>query len=599
MSFYDDASLIMYPSGYKEDKIYSLKPTDGSGDLTFTRASTATRVNAEGLIEQVPYNLVQYSEDMGAQSSNSNISVNTSATTSPTGTSNGNKVSETAVNNFHSVRTDKATPNGYDIISIYAKAAERTFIQIQSWANPGDYVNFDLTNGDVSYASTSNIYGIESVGNGWYRCYANVQASGGGLVGVGIITSGTAGWAETYAGDAAKGVYMWGLQINSGATAKPYFPTTDRLNVPRIDYTGGGCGKLLLEPQRTNLVTYSEQFDNAAWIGDRKTITANAIISPDGTQNADLLTATATLGTHNINPSTLINLLSSAGTFSVFAKYNGYNLSLSIAGSSTNWTGCVFDLQNGIARTPQSSGAQSPCTAKIEDFGNGWYRCSISYTPYTSGTFYTFIGATSTNNSTLVSFGLEDFTANGTSGFYLYGAQVEANASYVSSYIPTLASSVTRLADAASKTGIGSLIGTEFTLFYDGYETTGGQSTRYIALKGTGGTYANAVIIEGQATNQIFVTVLNNSSTTVYASSRSGLTNGQRIKLAVRCKNNDFAFYVNGSLATAQASGSVPTTSTLYLGYYIDYDDNYSQVNQAIIFPTGLTNAQLAELTTL
>ena len=62
MSFYDDASLIMYPSGYKEDKIYSLKPTDGSGDLTFTRASTATRVNAEGLIEEVPVNKLTYSE---------------------------------------------------------------------------------------------------------------------------------------------------------------------------------------------------------------------------------------------------------------------------------------------------------------------------------------------------------------------------------------------------------------------------------------------------------------------------------------------------------------------------------------------------------
>ena len=58
MSLYTDASLIMYPSGYKEDKIYSLKPTDGSGDLTFTRASTATRVNAEGLIEKVRTNLV-------------------------------------------------------------------------------------------------------------------------------------------------------------------------------------------------------------------------------------------------------------------------------------------------------------------------------------------------------------------------------------------------------------------------------------------------------------------------------------------------------------------------------------------------------------
>jgi len=586
MSNYTDASLIMYPSGYKEDKIYSLKPTDGSGDLTFTRASTATRVNAEGLIETSPVNLFQYSQDF-----------TNAAFTKVDSTFSGNTLTAGAGTTFKGIFQNEIT-QGSQTVYFDVEYISHQWVQIGLGTGASDlgYVNFDIQNKIVGTQAGGFIGSIVDYGS-FIRIIATINSTDKTSVFLIFVNSTSSSRADATSSTGA--IKLFKAQLNIGATAKPYFPTTDRLNVPRIDYTGGGCGKLLLEPQRTNLVTYSEQFDNVAWIGDRKTITANATTSPDGTQNADLLTATATLGTHNINPSTLINLLSSAGTFSVFAKYNGYNLSLSIAGSSTNWTGCVFDLQNGIARTPQSSGAQSPCTAKIEDFGNGWYRCSISYTPYTSGTFYTFIGATSTNNSTLVSFGLEDFTANGTSGFYLYGAQVEANASYVSSYIPTLASSVTRLADAASKTGIGSLIGTEFTLFYDGYETTGGQSTRYIALKGTGGTYANAVIIEGQATNQIFVTVLNNSSTTVYASSRSGLTNGQRIKLAVRCKNNDFAFYVNGSLATAQASGSVPTTSTLYLGYYIDYDDNYSQVNQAIIFPTGLTNAQLAELTTL
>ena len=63
MSLFDSASLVVTPNGYKEDKLYSIKPTDGSGDLVVTRATTATRVNSDGLIEQVPYNLFTYSED--------------------------------------------------------------------------------------------------------------------------------------------------------------------------------------------------------------------------------------------------------------------------------------------------------------------------------------------------------------------------------------------------------------------------------------------------------------------------------------------------------------------------------------------------------
>ena len=63
MSLLDTASLIVTPNGYKEGKLYSVIPSDGSGDLSVTRATTATRVNSQGLVELVPYNLLQYSED--------------------------------------------------------------------------------------------------------------------------------------------------------------------------------------------------------------------------------------------------------------------------------------------------------------------------------------------------------------------------------------------------------------------------------------------------------------------------------------------------------------------------------------------------------
>jgi len=86
-----------------------------------------------------------------------------------------------------------------------------------------------------------------------------------------------------------RSVFVWGAQLNIGSTAKPYFPTTDRLDVPRLTYQngGGGCPSLLLEKQSTNILSYSEQFENAYWGTLNSTITPNNIISPDGTQNAD------------------------------------------------------------------------------------------------------------------------------------------------------------------------------------------------------------------------------------------------------------------------------------------------------------------------
>jgi hypothetical protein len=352
----------------------------------------------------------------------------------------------------------------------------------------------------------------------------------------------------------------------------------------------------LLEPQRTNKALYSEQFDNAAWAKAAATITANSVTSPDGTTNADSFLPTATTSAHSVDPATLLDLLGVVGTFSVFAKYNGYHLSLSIAGSAANWTGCVFDLQNGIARTPQNGSVQAVCTSKIEDYGNGWYRCSITYTPYTSGTFYNYIGAASTNNATLGSFGLQSFAANGTSGAYLYGAQVETSAAYATSYIPTTTAAVTRVADAASKTGISSLIGqTEGVLFIDmefnGYDS----ETKWIAFLGSASDYIGIYTNNGSLfTADVF------NGTAQFQSVSFAFVVGQRYKLALAYKANDFAFYVNGTQVATDNSGTVPTTSEFSFEYNsTDVRLAARKYSQALLFKTRLTNAQLAELTSL
>jgi type 1 fimbria pilin len=110
MSTYDDASLIYYPSGYKEDKIYSLKPTDGSGDLTFTRASSATRVNSDGLIESPRTNLVLYSEEFdNAYWTKTNVTITANATTAPDGNLTADKLVENSVNGNHFIYRSQAT----------------------------------------------------------------------------------------------------------------------------------------------------------------------------------------------------------------------------------------------------------------------------------------------------------------------------------------------------------------------------------------------------------------------------------------------------------------------------------------------------------
>ena len=574
------ASLVMIPSGYKEDVVYSQIPTDGSGDLSFTRASNGTRVNSAGLVEVVPWNLVEYSEDMNNQPVNVDVTVNITATTSPIGTSNGNKVSETATTNPHLIRTNKATPNGYDIVSIYAKAAERTFIQIQSWADPTSYVNFNLTTGVVSAYSVATIYGIESVGNGWYRCYANVQGSGAGIVGVGIITSGTAGWAQSYLGDTSKGVYMWGLQINTGAL-KPYFPTTDRLNVPRLTYQngGGGCPSLLLEKQSTNLANYSQDFGNAYWSKGGATITANATTSPDGTQDADKIAEnTTSTTTHYINKG--FTLSATTYTLSVFAKASERKWIFLIATTSAD-VGAFFDLENGVV-----GNVSSGYSASIENFGNGWYRCNLTFTATAATWYINYLTATANNTY--------NYAGTIGSGIYVWGAQLEAG-SYPTSYIPTTSSSATRVADACSKTGISSLIGqTEGTIFLDAYfddldtvnfSISDGTSGNYVLIDSSSGAVVFALVQQGGATQATI-----NTSASFY-------TVGARLKCAIAYKANDFAFYINGNLIGTDNSGTVPACDQIRFARWNGVNPATQRVNEVITFPTRLTNAELAQLT--
>jgi len=375
MSTYSDASLIYYPSGVKAGKAYSLKPTDGSGDLTFTRASTATRVNESGLIESV--------------------------------------------------------------------------------------------------------------------------ATG----------------------------------------------------VPRIDFTGGGCGKLLLEPQRTNLAFYSEQFDNGYWA---KTLSAsvisNNVTSPDGTLNADTLVAgdagsqiqAAFVGTSGI-----------AYTVSLYIKR--------ISGT-------------GVVNLRAVENVNTPITIT-----NEWTRVSLAVTSTTTTIRVGVMLATSGDEVAI------------------WGAQLEAG-SYPTSYIPTTSTAVTRVADAINQQIVGLTTITAGTFFLDFYRGVSVATARDSSTDGffyrSSSSFPSGSAIE-ISTDAIGIARvgIRNSGLFIAAYQNNTLNH---IKIAVKWDGVNLKVFANGVLQ--YNNPFVFANAFQYLGYNLDFK---KEVQNVMVFPTVLSDAELIALTTL
>jgi hypothetical protein len=217
-----------------------------------------------------------------------------------------------------------------------------------------------------------------------------------------------------------------------------YIPTTSTINsAPRFDHnptTGESLG-LLVEEQRTNLLVRSEEFDNASWLLTNATVSANAIAAPNGASTADKFVETVDNGVHAIAQGTV-----SAGTayvFSVYAK-PGERTRMQLSGMGAEGQGFFTDynLSTGVV-------SSAPSGSQMIAVGDGWYRCTLVITASATGGPIIRIRDASGSNT---------YTGDGTSGIYLWGAQLEAGA-FATSYIPTTTATVTRSADVASISG--------------------------------------------------------------------------------------------------------------------------------------------------
>ena len=585
MSFFDDASLAFLPSGAagKDGKAYSIKPTDGTGDFTFSRGSnlSATRVGADGLIEKGRENLLLQSNQFDTIWTLNTTSV-TSGQSGYDGSSDAWLLNSTGTG-FPRIQQNVST-SGVFVFSVYAKAATDGFMLLRT-SGANSQVWFDLSDGSISNSTGSEYISstTEDVGNGWYRY--SILANGS-LTNVRIYPASAYGVYST----SGNGIYIQDSQVEVGTLATEVIEsgaTTGKAGLledePRFDYSGD-CPSLLLEPSRTNSVAQSEYLNGISWAGKiGVSFDTNTTTSPEGLGNSALLKEDSSNGSHfAYKDFALTN--GSTYTISIFAKSNGTNRNLRFGDGGLGWSSGFngyFDLTDGTATG-----------GDIESMGNGWYRCSVT-------------GTTNATTSRLIVYSTlgtaSSYQGDGSSGVFLYGFQIEQG-SYPTSYIPNHSGgTITRGADFPTTT-----ISTDIT-----DSTQGSVYFEFQSIADNNELALSYFTLNTSTTDNIRFGLTASGSEIYFRAKKdsvdlfsytSNITNPTAVnKMAFRWGLNDWKLYLNGnpiytntSMATFESGDLTKLESDINGGAY----KFLGNVKQLLVFSTKLTDNELQTLTT-
>jgi len=393
MSLLDLASLVLSPTATKEGKVYSAIPDTGKGDMTFSRGSAATRVNSEGLIEKERANFVLHSNDfsqsnwvkLGAGSGSAAIV--TSGFSDPDGGSNAWRLqcdlNGGTTSNDQSLIYQGGSLTGVFAFSYYVKS------------NTGSSQDFAFGNGLANYEN-----GTATTEWQRFTAFFNCPSNNNTFIGA----------RGSLATDDTLDILIYAAQLEQGLVAQPYIETTTTAvyegitdDVPRVDYSGGGCPSLLLEGSRTNKLPQSEYFEDSGFSSGNITF-EGGYLAPDGTNSAYKITATT-----------------KSSAYLVYATIFDANDARSIFARTVSGTGTTQLLSHNSN------------TNNIFTITEEWQRFEVTSTPATSQNFYPvdFRGSSTTLTEVII-----------------WGGQAEGSASYVSSYIPSYGTSTTRVADS-------------------------------------------------------------------------------------------------------------------------------------------------------
>jgi hypothetical protein len=397
--------------------------------------------------------------------------------------------------------------------------------------------------------------------------------------GIRVVTSGDA-------------VIAFGAQLSDSASVDPYVyqpvaaPTSTAYYGPRFDYDPVTLAPkgLLIEEQRVNLVLYSNDVGGAGWAQNNVTPTYNAATAPDATVTADLIVDPATAAQHYFSQSVSVTN-GTTYTVSFYAKDNGNGKCVFVwsTGSSAFPASTVtFTLTTGIASI---IGAGS---ASMTAVGNGWYRCVATNTATASASapFYFSLN------------GLGSYTGSGSGGVYFWGWQLEAGA-FATSYIPTVASQVTRAADSAS------MIGNNFARWYNvntgtafvDYATFASGSITLPVMEFSDGTTSNRMLFQNNPAGNSRVLAFVGSSAVV---TTLDATATSQTKVAAAYSAGSWAASYNAAAAlTNSYAGVVPGQTQLIIGYTTAGGTPRlnGTIKRIAYYPRRLANTELSSIT--
>jgi hypothetical protein len=571
MSLLDKASLILTPNGYKEGKLYSVVPNSGVGDMTVTRATTATRVNSQGFIEETPYNLLRYSD--GNLSTYPTISYVTNAIIPINGFSNSIQFPNTATLST-AYKSFASTVGTIYSISFYIEMDDGSVPIIGDSTGTG---NFAIV---LSGAFGINAKTITPINNNVYRIstyYTPTTTN----INYGIVR---------YATQIIKGFKITGIQLVAGSVPKDYFPTTDRLNVPRIDYSNGGCPSILVEPQRTNSIRNSTM--QGAVAGSPGAFPTNWGIASAG----GLSTSVISVGTEN-GLSYVDLRISGTAIGSVYQlRYEANNNIIASVGQV--WTATSYLKKIAEPAPPLSYRAyisdHNSAGSELAGSSSGPFGVTTSLQRFT----YTRTLTNALTERVVFSF-LPTLTIGATYDFTIRIAapQMELGA-YPTSYIPTVASTVTRNADTFTKSNI----------YTNGLITSAG-GTWFIELNNNFSYIRDivsfAIILDSNAggfNNGFYLRHSNAAASRLYIGKTIGttradlfLTTTDIIKVTIKWDGVIADIFVNG-IKVVSATSFTPTAMQFL---NIQATDVPKYIKSTMLFPTPLTDTECISLTTL